>query len=149
MPSRASYVRTLAMRAPSCTTLTVILRVPSWCPDRVWQVPFLRASLWRGLYLPVQIPAHVYGFRLDPKSSTMYMPIKNLYRVQYVALAKFIVKGFTIFVCLAHYCRVCRVCVCGTHVSREARKKSQTLSAAVMIFGKLLGFGPLYFGRPK
>ena len=83
--------------------------------------------------------------RLDPKSSTMYLPIKNLYRVQYVALAKFIVKGFTIFVCLAHYCRVCRVC--GTHVSRP--EKNLKLSAAVMIFGKLLGFDPLYFDHPK
>jgi hypothetical protein len=45
-------MRTLAMRAPSCTTLTVILRVPARRPGRVWQVPFSRASLWRGLHFP-------------------------------------------------------------------------------------------------
>ena len=36
------------------SSLTMILRVPAW-PDRVRQVPILRASFWRGLYFAVQI----------------------------------------------------------------------------------------------
>ena len=31
------------------------LRVLAWRPGRVWQVPFLRASFWRGLYFPIQM----------------------------------------------------------------------------------------------
>ena len=49
--------RNIAMRVASLTLLTVFLRMPAWRPGRVQQVPFLRASFWRGLYLPVQTHA--------------------------------------------------------------------------------------------
>jgi hypothetical protein len=51
----ASVTRTIAMRAPSFIMLTVVLCVLAWRPGRVQQVPFLRASFWQGLSLPVQI----------------------------------------------------------------------------------------------
>ena len=38
--------------------LTVILACVAAAGSRVRQVPFARASFWRGLYFPIQICAH-------------------------------------------------------------------------------------------
>ena len=50
----APATRNIAMSVASSTLLTVFLRMPAWRPGRVQQVPFLRASFWRGLYLQTQ-----------------------------------------------------------------------------------------------
>ena len=43
------------------THLIVNLRALAWRSGRVWQVPFLSLSFWRGLYLPVQMHLRTAG----------------------------------------------------------------------------------------